>query len=187
MSSVAQEIVSLFRRYGTLVYGEACSVLSHSFQAGELAQQQGLDEELVLAAFLHDIGHLCPLEGEQAYQQMAGFGIEAHDEWGARFLEGRGFSPRLVATVRNHVQAKRYLCFSDPAYYSTLSKASRETLVHQGGVFSAAEAQTFENSPYFRASITIRKIDELAKGINVKILPIHWELLNQLITKHLAQ
>ena len=186
MSSAAEEIAYLFRQHGALVYGEACSVLSHSFQAGELAQQQGLDEELVLAAFLHDIGHLCPLESTQAYQKMEAFGIEAHDEWGARYLEARGGSPRLVATVRNHVRAKRYLCYSDPDYYNTLSKASKQTLAHQGGILSKSEGRAFEDDPYFEASIAIRKIDELAKGIEVEILPAHWNLLNQLITKYLV-
>ncbi len=39
--------------------------------------------------------------------------------------------------VEYHVQAKRYLTFSQPDYYARLSEASRRTLAYQGGVMTA--------------------------------------------------
>ncbi len=163
LSPSAEDILLLFQKHGHIVYGEVMSVLSHSVQAGEHARAQGLDEELILSAFLHDIGHLVPLEQAANYERMGEFGMEAHDKWGEQYLVAAGFSPRLVAVVRNHVDAKRYLCATDQQYYDQLSEASKETLQYQGGPFSEEEAAQFAAGTYFKESIQLRRIDELAK------------------------
>jgi len=118
--TITEEILQLFSKHGHMVYGERCTQLAHSIQAGLIAKARGYDDELILAAFLHDIGHLCPLEQtEQTFDKMGDFGIEAHDLWGEQFLQTRGFSERIIATVKNHVAAKRYLCFAIATYYDT--------------------------------------------------------------------
>ncbi|MEX2235414.1 MAG: HD domain-containing protein [Cyclobacteriaceae bacterium] len=46
--------------------------------------KEGYDDEVVLAAFFHDIGHLCvPVEPDN---NMGGFGIRSHEKIGANFL-----------------------------------------------------------------------------------------------------
>ena len=62
-----------------------------------------------------------------------------HEEEGAAWL-GRYFIPEVVAPVRLHVAAKRYLCASRPGYHASLSDASRRSLDLQGGPMSAEEA-----------------------------------------------
>jgi putative nucleotidyltransferase with HDIG domain len=177
-------ILTMFLKYGNISYGENCSVLSHSFQAGMIATEKGLDDELVLAAFLHDIGHLCPLGDESGISEMDGFGMEAHDVLGADFLEGKYFSNKIIATVRNHVNSKRYLCRVDQKYYEQLSEASKKTMTFQGGVMTEEEKKAFEQTPFFEESIIIRKIDEAAKGIDFEILPSHWGLFSNLLLQH---
>src|SRR5258708_32702064 len=115
-------------------------------QAAQLAEEQGYDEEVILAAFLHDIGHICvDARGDNgavsAYRQMDGFGIIDHEEIGAEFLGEKGFSRKIVRLVESHVEAKRYLTFKDPAYYARLSEASKKTLEFQGGPMNQAEAE----------------------------------------------
>ncbi len=85
----------------------------------------GADEELVLAALLHDIGHLFDAEGTLRDERV---GVVNHDEMGERWLLPRGFSPWLARLVGSHVQAKRYLTAANPAYAARLSPASQETL-----------------------------------------------------------
>jgi putative nucleotidyltransferase with HDIG domain len=177
-----EEILALFNKHGAQEYGESMSVLSHSFQAGLLAKEQGLDEELILGAFLHDIGHLCPLEQAEAdFETMGEFGIEAHDQWGKEFLRSRGFSDRIIAVVYNHVAAKRYLCRRDETYFAELSEASKNTLAYQGGMMSEPEASAFENQTFFAESILIRKIDEAAKDPDFQITAEHWAYFEQLL------
>ncbi|MFP3682093.1 HD domain-containing protein, partial [Pseudomonas sp. SIMBA_041] len=77
-----------------------------------------------LAAFFHDIVHIC----QQDAENMGGFGVVSHARLGADYLRRAGFSERLARLVEYHVQAKRYLTFKAPGYYQRLSEASRRTL-----------------------------------------------------------
>lgn len=178
---MAVEILSLFQQFGHMEYGEGFSVNAHSVQAGLLAQTQGLDDELILAAFLHDIGHLYPLTFEKEMEKMGEFGMQAHDHWGKELLKQHGFSERFQAVVKNHVAAKRYLCAVDPAYHAQLSLASKETLQFQGGPMSEAETKQFEADPFFEESLIIRRIDDEAKESDFVVLPQHWNYFRGLL------
>jgi putative nucleotidyltransferase with HDIG domain len=127
---VTNEILDLMTRSGGEQYfGEAVSKLEHAEQCAWQARQAGADEELVLAALLHDIGHLIESEFAQRDQRV---GVINHDELGAVWLPQRGFSRRLARLVAGHVDAKRYLTATNPAYLERLSPASQETLRLQG-------------------------------------------------------
>ena len=130
-------------------------------QAAQLAEAQGYDEEVVLAAFLHDIGHIS--EAANGDNEMDGFGIKDHEELGAEFLREKGFSKKITRLVESHVEAKRYLTYKDPAYYANLSDASKRTLEYQGGPMTAEEAGAFEQYPLFDLIIRMRNWDEQAK------------------------
>jgi putative nucleotidyltransferase with HDIG domain len=131
---------------------------------------EGFDDEVVLAAFFHDIGHLC----DQRAESMGGYGVVSHERLGADYLRRAGFSERLARLVEYHVQAKRYLTFSQPDYYAQLSEASRRTLAYQGGVMSAVEARAFEQDPLCAVSVRLRYWDEQAKQANVPLLDLAW-------------
>lgn len=186
---ITQEILSIFRKHGHIEYGERCSMLSHSVQAGLLAKAKDYDVELIAAAFLHDIGHLAPLEfaNSAPVTTMGSYGLDAHDHWGEDYLRSKGFSDRIIATVRNHVAAKRYLCFADDTYYQQLSTASQETLSYQGGSMSMEEAKTFEADPFFEDSILIRKIDDEAKEVNFEISETAMDYLETIVDKVLTK
>ncbi|HEY4285514.1 MAG TPA: HD domain-containing protein [Puia sp.] len=170
------EIMKLYEGYGGAEYaGEKVSQLEHMAQAAQLAEEQGYEEEVILAAFLHDIGHISEAaKGENGtmsgFQQMDGFGIKDHEELGAEFLREKGFSKKVVRLVESHVEAKRYLTIKDPFYYAQLSEASKKTLEYQGGPMTEEEAAAFEQYPLFALIIQMRKWDELAK-IENKPLP----------------
>ncbi len=178
---IVDEVLILFQQFGHIEYGEGFSVNSHSIQAGLLAKDQHLEDELILAAFLHDIGHLYPLSLTKEHEKMGEYGIEAHDRWGESFLRERGFSARIQATVKNHVAAKRYLCAVDSTYYDQLSTASQQTLNYQGGPMSQEEVKAFEADPYFRDSIVIRRIDDEAKAESFEVRPEHWQYFKDLL------
>jgi phosphonate degradation associated HDIG domain protein len=154
-------VFSLYESRGDAEYvGEPVSVLEHSVQSAQRAEAEGHDEDVILAALLHDIGHLLP---QTAADGMAGLGHRSHERAGAAFLREAGFSEKVAELVLGHVRAKRYLCFRQPAYYENLSEASRQTLVFQGGVMTEAEARAYEAGPYFGLSIKMREWDEAAK------------------------
>lgn len=152
--------------------GERVSQLEHMVQAAELARAAGADEELILAAFCHDVGHFCvPLT---AHSAMGDFGRKGHERVGARWLRGLGFSPRLCGLVERHVQAKRYLCWRDGDYLAGLSPASRQTLAWQGGPMTEVQARGFEADPWFADSLRLRRWDEAAKVPGLPLADLTW-------------
>nr|WKN34176.1 HDIG domain-containing protein [Tunicatimonas sp. TK19036] len=154
------EIFNLYQRFGNDSYGESVTQLEHMVQSAQLAEQEGYDEEVILAAFFHDIGHLYETEYTE---QMGKFGAQQHDKIGGDFLRERGFSERMARLVESHVEAKRYLTYRYPDYYATLSEASKETLRYQGGPMSKEEAEAFEQDELFDLIIRMRYWDDEAK------------------------
>jgi phosphonate degradation associated HDIG domain protein len=162
-------VFALYEQHGTEDYiGEPVSQIEHMSQAAQLAMAEGFDDEVVLAAFFHDIGHLCGQGGEN----MGGYGVVSHERLGADYLRRAGFSERLARLVEYHVQAKRYLTFSQPDYYARLSEASRRTLGYQGGVMTDEEARAFEQDPLYQVSLRLRHWDEQAKQMHVPVLDL---------------
>lgn len=179
----ADLIIGLYEKYGGEDYiGEPVSQVEHMCQCAILAEEEGCNEEIILAAFFHDIGHLC--EHIMTVTQMDGYGVVDHEKLGADFLLGHGFSENIASLVRNHVQAKRYLTFSDRSYYDRLSEASKKTLEFQGGRMTAEEAASFEADPLFEMHIRLRKWDEKAK-LEEQPLP-HLTKYRNMITNHLS-
>lgn len=178
---VVAEVFALYELHGDEDYiGEPVSQLEHMSQAAALAQQEGYDDEVILAAFFHDIGHLCA-----SSESMDGMGNVDHEKLGAEYLIARGFSERLANLVNGHVIAKRYLTFKHPEYYEKLSPASRVTLNFQGGVMSATEAESFEKNPDADLIIRMRYWDDEAKLQNVPVL--NMSHLKEIAIKHLRR
>ncbi len=182
---IADDVIALYKKYGSTVYaGEKVTQLEHMMQAAALARQGGYDDEMILAAFLHDIGHICA--ASYAGNSMGGFGLINHEKIGAQYLRNRGFSERIARLVENHVSAKRYLTFKYPKYYEGLSEASKKTLEYQGGRMNPDEAAVFENAELCEDFIEMRRWDEQAKKEH-QPLPLPFEYFGQLICNHLVK
>lgn len=179
---IAKQIIDLFEEFGNEDYdGEPVSQREHMVQCAMLAIEEDNDEELILGAFLHDIGHL--LKYKQPVQTMGDYGVVNHEGIGAEYLKRNGFSEKVCSVVEMHVAAKRYLVAADVDYKTKLSVASWQTLQFQGGPMTAEEAEKFEEHPYFEEIIKVRLWDEEAKEQYVSMLPLnHFE---KLIHSHL--
>jgi phosphonate degradation associated HDIG domain protein len=174
---VSEEVFELFNRRGRDAYfGEQVSNLEHSLQAAWFATEAGAEPELVVAALLHDVGHL--LHGMP--EDIADHGVDGrHEVVGEAWLRSR-FGPGVSEPVRLHVDAKRYLCV-EPAYLAGLSASSVQSLKLQGGPFSAEEAREFERNPHFREAVALRRWDDAAKvrDLVVPELGVYEEVLNR--------
>jgi phosphonate degradation associated HDIG domain protein len=165
---IIAEVFALYEQHGDEDYiGEPVSQMEHMSQAAVLAQAEGYDDEVILATFFHDIGHLCAAGNEAG--SMDGMGNIDHEKLGADYLLDRGFSSRLASLVNGHVIAKRYLTYKHPEYFEKLSLASRATLNFQGGVMSAEEAAIFEQDPDVDLIIRMRYWDDEAKLQNIPV------------------
>jgi phosphonate degradation associated HDIG domain protein len=181
-AQIVKEIIALYEEYGDADYiGEPVSQLEHMCQCAQLAEEEGYDTEVILAAFMHDIGHLCGNLLSAA--EMNGFGIVDHEKLGEVYIRSKGFSEKISKLVGSHVSSKRYLTFKYPEYYEKLSPASKQTLVMQGGMMTEEEANVFEEEELFHLYITLRRWDEEAKKENMPLASL--QHYRRLMEEHL--
>jgi [1-hydroxy-2-(trimethylamino)ethyl]phosphonate dioxygenase len=177
--STYDEVAALFAARGANCYfGETVSTTQHCLQAAFFAQKAGASEALVLAALLHDIGHLI----DKAPDDISEWTEDAHhEEVGGRWLAKR-FGPEVAEPVRLHVPAKRFLCATEAGYCAKLSSASLLTLKLQGGAMSAAEVTQFAALPFQRDAIRIRHWDDAGKiaGLATLELPDYGDMIERL-------
>lgn len=129
---------------------EAVDELDHALQSAARAVADGADDELVLAAALHDLAH-SPLFDESAAQR--------HDETARRWLTPR-FGERVGWLAGQHVAAKRYLVATDPGYGSSLTPTSEASLRAQGG--AEVDAALVAHA-WWPDALRLRRYDDAAK------------------------
>lgn len=167
--SIFEEIAALFAARGNSAYfGESVTQTEHALQTAQLAESDGAPPALIVAALLHDVGHLLHTAGEDVAER----GVDTrHERIGARWL-----LPRLGACVsepvRLHVAAKRYLCGVDPDYLGKLSPASAQSLALQGGAMRTGEARQFERQDHWQEAVRLRRWDEAAKVVGLPVKPV---------------
>lgn len=152
MTTVA-DVTGLYERWGADPYDEEVAQIDHARQTAARAVAAGAPDTLVVAALLHDIGHLLALRGDPP---------APHEQVGPTFLAGL-FPAAVTGPVALHVAAKRYLCAVEPAYASVLSAGSVRSLARQGGPMSPVEAATFEAAPGWRDAVALRRWDDAGK------------------------
>jgi len=158
--TLVEEVSELFTRRGATAYfGESVSMSEHSLQAAYFAQQEAAPPALIIAALLHDVGHLIDDVPGDIHEWTTD---ARHEEVGSRWL-ARRFPASVSEPVRLHVPAKRYLCATDRGYYAKLSSASVLTLKLQGGPMSPDETACFEAEPFHREAVRVRRWDDAGK------------------------
>ena len=162
------QIRDLFSERGHLAYGEGVSELQHALQAASLAQKDNAPNSLIVAALLHDIGHLLHGLSEDVAEQ----GIDGHHERiGEKWLE-KYFGPEISQPVRLHVEAKRYQCTVNSDYLAQLSTASAKSFILQGDKMNKDEVSDFEKNPFFKNALQLRKWDDNAKDPEMETPPL---------------
>jgi phosphonate degradation associated HDIG domain protein len=161
------ELLDWLEAAGATRYDEIVTQYEHAVQSAALAGQRGGKPPLVVAALLHDVGHLLVAEhgGRNGFLALD---LE-HERVGAGWLS-RTFGADVTEPIRMHVDAKRYLCSIEPAYYNGLSESSQRSFELQGGTMSADEIKAFLTHPAAQVAIELRRIDDLAKQLG-RVVP----------------
>jgi phosphonate degradation associated HDIG domain protein len=164
--TIAEEVFAIFQRRGAGAYfGEHVSMTEHSLQTAYFAREESAPPSLVVAALLHDVGHLV----EDVPDDLDDWTVDAgHEEVGALWI-ARRLRPEVSEPVRLHVPAKRYLCATDSSYIAMLSEASVVTLRLQGGPMTHSEVLRFEAQPFYREAVRLRRWDDQGKVAGLKI------------------
>ena len=160
------DIEQLFADKGGRAYaGEPVTQLEHALQTAQLAEAAGARPALITAALLHDLGHLLNDQGDTPTLR----GIDDRHELVAIPRLRDLFGEAVLAPIRLHVQAKRYLCargdgvLTGAQYLASLSADSVRSLALQGGVFDDAQADVFITQPHAPEAVRLRRWDDMAK------------------------
>ena len=129
--------------------GEAVDIWTHQVQTADLLTRQGEDDEMVVAALLHDLGDGRVSEAD-------------HAEWGAALVRPL-LGERVAWLIATHAESKRYVCTVRPAYYDTLSPVSQRTLAKQGGLMTPEEVRAFAAHPWADDAVRLRLADDAGK------------------------
>jgi 2-amino-1-hydroxyethylphosphonate dioxygenase (glycine-forming) len=166
----------LLEKYGSKDYiGEEVSQKQHAVQTALQAETYCEDndilikKDLVLAALLHDIGHLLVFENKNL-AKIENFGVKNHELSGSNYLKNLGYSDLVCKLVESHVKTKRYLASTEKDYFNNLSVASKKTFFYQGGYMTLYEIIKFEKDPLFKYYINLREWDDNAKLSNPELL-----------------
>ena len=121
-------------------------------QAALLAEEAGAPDYLVVAALLHDYGHLLHDLDEDCAEQ----GVDDHhDELAAEALAAY-FPADVVEPIRLHVASKRYLCAVDPGLpRRPLAGVAAEPRA-EGGPLTDAEVAAFDALPHAADALQVR-------------------------------
>jgi len=176
------ETFSIFENHNKAIYlGEKVTIVQHSIQAAMQAEQDGQPTHVVLAALLHDIGHMLGIRDDlpKMVTDQVNIGTIKHEKVAADYLRERGFPDEIADLVELHVEAKRYRVAVDPSY--ELSEASTLTLVHQGGPMSEDEVAAFEARADKDIILKMREYDERAKdpAVKCKALGLYKDMCRQ--------
>jgi phosphonate degradation associated HDIG domain protein len=151
-------------RYGLTLINQQ----QHALQGAWLAEQEGKGDAMIVAALLHDIGHMVHDLGDNPADK----GIDdRHEELGHEWLKTH-FGPEVTEPVRLHVAAKRYLCAVEADYFAKLSSDSVKSLALQGGPMSPEEVQAFEALSQYKEAVQLRRYDERAKVKGLETPPV---------------
>lgn len=160
MSMTTDDLFDLLSTRGSGRYGlSAVTQIEHALQSAATAVERRLGDEIVIAALLHDVGHLFV----GADIDLAAKGVDDRHEDAAAEVLAAVYGPAVAEPVRLHVAAKRYLCGVDPTYYGKLSQDSKDSLALQGGPMSRDEIARFDTLEYRAAALALRMIDDEAK------------------------
>jgi len=170
-------ILDLYTKWGSSDYiGESITQIEHSLQCAKLASQDlrlncydnFIQNSVIVAALLHDIGHVVGLENGEIEMRVEGnqyesLGIVGHESVGSAFLHDLGMPSLVCDLVEGHVPAKRYLCTIRDGYYDNLSDASKQTMQLQGGMMNSKELSQFQNGIMPELKVYLREYDDAGK------------------------
>ena len=168
MSSIIEKIINNYKTNKSLYIGEKVTMTEHMIQSAMLAEKNKSSSSLVCASLLHDYGHFILDDPDKLVNQKED---GKHEDVAYKYLK-KFFKKNVVEPIRIHVKAKRYLA-RNQKYYQILSQASKVSLHLQGGVMNEEEAEEFEKEKFFDDAIKLRKFDEAAKKIGVKMKDIN--------------
>lgn len=183
-------IIELFEGIGRRIYATPdMTQTDHALHCATRAEHAGEGIDLIVAALLHDIGHMLAA----GVHQQSGWHVDqstlpaanARDVGGGEMVAAKRAARKLslvalqgwlpdnaVAAVRLLHPAKRYLCAVEDDYWEKLTSATQVELLAEGGPYDAALVARFRQYPCHAAAVRLRRYDDLAKQNTIAVRPL---------------
>ena len=157
---LVDHLLDLVEQGASVTYGEHVDMRAHALQTARAVENDGdvADDDLVIAALLHDVGHLLAPAGDHGFADHAGVGAERLGPW---------LPATVTEPIRLHVAAKRHLVATEEGFRDTLSEASLITLEQQGGPMGVDESSAFLDETHAERAMRLRRADDLGKQAGV--------------------
>ncbi|PKK37619.1 hypothetical protein BWI96_03870 [Siphonobacter sp. SORGH_AS_0500] len=170
MQATVDAILGLYESFGEST-GEPHNILEHSILVAQLAEEEGYDDEVILAAFFHDIGYLLPNHSSNSRR--------SYGQIGSDYLRANGFSEKVVQVVIMQTEAQRYLAWKFPErkFESPFSFPTYPE------VMSEKEAKAYEKNPYFFLSLKVNEWD--VSTLNTQAVCVNLDHYRTIALRHL--
>ena len=165
---IIDKIIFNFINNKSLYIGEKVTMSEHMIQSAMLAEKNKCSSSLICASLLHDYGHFILDDPDELVNKKKD---GKHEDIAYVYLK-KYFKKNVVEPIKIHVKAKRYLA-RNQKYYNILSQASKASLHLQGGVMNDEQAEKFEKEKFFKDAVKLRKFDEAAKKVGIKMKNIN--------------
>ena len=157
MSSPIEAVFAVMSKGGDKRLPEAPDgILRHGLVSAAHARDSGASPDLIVAALLHDVGHLLDLDDADGFDDDRD---AEHASLGAGWL-ALWLPSTVTRPIALHVDAKRYLAGKDLGFVDRLTPMSRASLALQGGPHSRDEATAFEREAFFGDALLVRGWDD---------------------------
>jgi predicted HD phosphohydrolase len=183
-------ISELFECVGREIFATpGMSQTDHALHCATRAENAGESSDLIVAALLHDVGHMLMAESRMdaiPLVELPVMGGESNQDFGGREIVAakraarkltlatlQGWLPdNAVAAVRLLHPAKHYLCAVEDDYWDALTPATQAELLADGGRYDAALVARFRQYPCHAAAVRLRRYDDLAKQNSIAARPL---------------
>ena len=178
---VIKNIINLYKNYGHTYYDANFTQEKHAFATVKEAIFNCQSEKLILACFLHDIGHLL-LNESQSDSNFLQENLR-HETIAYNFLK-QYYPDFITKPILLHVQAKRYLCSTRKPYYDKLSDSSKKSFHLQGGFMTDYHIKKFESNKYFNDAVKLRELEDMSKTTSHKFISFCYDDIEKLLYKY---
>ena len=161
-----EDLFSWLNHKGPSRYDGTVTQLEHLLQSAALAECETNQNSDIVAALLHDVGHLL-MEKHWQHEDFLDKDLK-HEIVGSHRLQ-QFFPEQVIEPIRLHVPAKRYLCAVDVQYWSGLSDGSKISLVKQGGSMTERGIDDFELDPSYEAAVRLRRVGDRGKVVGLVV------------------
>ena len=137
-------------------------------QAASMAEGEGSPDSLVVAALLHDIGHLV----HHLPEDIAERGVDGHHEDAGASWLAPYFPPEVIRPIEMHVRRQAPPLRGRPG----LCRGALPRLEAQPEVAGRADGgrrgRAVESDPHHRSAIRLRGWDDAAKVVGLEVPPL---------------